>query len=376
MKIAIVCPYNLYSPGGVQTHIRDSAATLRNLGHDVTIIAPLSKNGTGSDPYTVLLGKSKKIIFNKTEFDISLIYGAEKRKLKDILRNENFEIIHYHTIWTPFLPLQILYASKSINIATFHDTPPDTWTGKIFKYIFYLVSLIIRNRLDEIIAVSDVPARHIANNPVKKIHIIPPCINLSCFSPDVKPIKRYHDNKINILFLGRMDERKGLFILLRAYQRLLNDKLNIRLLLAGQGVEYEKIRHFIQVNNISHVEMLGHILESEKPACYASCDIFCSPAPYGESFGIVLIEAMASGKPVVAAANAGYRKILSEMSDFCLAQPQDADSLYIKLKNLVKDKALQRRLGEWGAKEARKYDCKALMDRYLQIYQNALLLKS
>lgn len=376
MKIAIVCPYDFHSPGGVQTHIRDFACALSKQGHNIKIIAPISRHNAKDEPNLIFIGKCKKVRFNKTQFDISIVYGGERTKLKELLENEKFDIIHLHTVWTPFLPLQILYSSSCACIATFHDTPPDTWAGKITRVIFYLLSLIIIRRLDEVIAVSGEPARHLAHHPTKKIHIIPPCTDLSCFSPDVEPIKKYHDKRINILFLGRMDERKGLFILLRAYQKLLNDNLKVRLLIAGHGFEFDNINHFIRVNNIPHVEILGYIQEKERPACYASCDIFCAPAPYGESFGIVLVEAMASGKPVVAAANAGYKNILQEMSDFCLAQPKDIDSLYIHLKHLVQDTALQKSLGDWGIKEAKKYDCNALMDKYLQVYKDALLFKN
>ena len=376
MKIAIVCPYDYYGHGGVQIHIHDCAYALRNMGHTVKIIAPAASKQSNDDTDLILLGSCRKIRFNQTEFDISIIRSNEKKKLENILKNEKFDIMHFHTIWSPLLPLQVLCLSNCARVGTFHDTPPDNWVGKITRGVFYLLSLVFLRYLDEVIAVSEAPLKHLARITGKHIHILPPCTNLDIFSPNAKPLKSYSDNRVNILFLGRLDKRKGLLILLRAYQKLLGDNLKVRLLIAGQGMEFDNIRRLIQAENIPYVEMLGHIQESDKPACYASCDIFCAPAPCGESFGIVLVEAMASGKPVIAAANAGYSKILSEMSDFCLVQPHNVDSLYIKLKNLIQDTTLQNKLGEWGIKEAKKYNSGALIDKYLQIYQNALLLKS
>ena len=375
MKIAIVCPYDLYSPGGVQKHILDVAAELRKRGHNVKIIAPRCATGQKDSDNVIFLGKSRKIEFNKTRFDISIVYGKDKKRLVDTIRQGEFDVIHYHTIWTPFLPLQILLASKSANVATFHDTPPDNITGILTKIVFRILGFFLLRHLDSAIAVSEAPAEHLVKKPGHKIHILPPCTDLTAFSPDIKPLIARSDQVVTILFLGRFEHRKGIDILIQAFGKLMDRQHNVRLLLAGSGNEALNIDKSIKSMGLSGVITLGQIEEADKPACYTSCDIFCSPALYGESFGIVLVEAMASGRPVVAAANKGYSSLLQSKADLCLAKPGNAEDLYQKLSSLVVNRNLREELGQWGVEEAKKYQCNNLINQYIDIYQGALDFK-
>ena len=375
MRIAIVCPYDLDTPGGVQTHILDLSKELKNTGHQVKIIVPRCNEVQDDNEDVIFLGKSRKIEFNKTIFDISLVYGKDRKKLSAVLREGNFDIIHYHTIWTPFLPMQILLASNAANVATFHDTPPDNFSGKLTKFVFRILSYFLLKHLDAAIAVSEAPAEHLVKLPGHKIHVIPPCTDLRLFSPDIKPLVARLENFVTILFLGRLEKRKGILPLLQAFNKLVEQKLDVRLLIAGDGNEEINIKKFIDSHHLSQVIFLGRISEPDKAACYNSCDIFCSPALYGESFGIVLVEAMASSRPIVAAANKGYRQVLRPKADYCLAKPGDVEDLYLKLRNLVLNRELREELGQWGVNEAKKYQCKNLISQYVDIYRNALTLK-
>lgn len=375
MKIAVVCPYNLSSFGGVQRHIIDSSRQLAKLGHDVTIISPPSRNNHLLQINNVCFGSSKVITFNKTDFDISLAYGAEYKKLKQFIRENNFEIIHFHTIWTPILPVQILCLSNSKNIATFHDTPPDNFSGMLTRIFFRLAGLFLFRYIDSIIAVSEAPAEHLPEFPDKKIHIIPPCIDLSRFYNNTPPLIKKHENETVILFLGRLDQRKGIFVLLEAFMKLNDDGLRVKLLIAGSGHDQNKVTECIKNRKLNNVVYLGDVDESDKPGLYASCDIFCSPALFGESFGIVLVEAMASSKPVVAAANKGYRQLLKAKHEYCLSVPDDADDLYRHLRKLVLDKGLREELGLWGLHQSRMYDSGIITPKLVSLYQETLLFK-
>lgn len=375
MKIAVVCPYNLSSFGGVQRHIIDSSRQLAKLGHDVTIISPPSRNNHLLQINNVCFGSSKVITFNKTDFDISLAYGAEYKKLKQFIRENNFEIIHFHTIWTPILPVQILCLSNSKNIATFHDTPPDNFSGMLTRIFFRLAGLFLFRYIDSIIAVSEAPAEHLPEFPDKKIHIIPPCIDLSRFYNNTPPLIKKHENETVILFLGRLDQRKGIFVLLEAFMKLNDDGLRVKLLIAGSGHDQNKVTECIKNRKLNNVVYLGDVDESDKPGLYASCDIFCSPALFGESFGIVLVEAMASSKPVVAAANKGYRQLLKAKHEYCLSAPDDADDLYRHLRKLVLDKGLREELGLWGLHQSRMYDSGIITPKLVSLYQETLLFK-
>ena len=371
MKICIVCPYNMQSAGGVQAHIHDSANELVKLGHSVTVLSP----GDGSN-HTVYenyieTGKCRRIVFNQTEFDISFAYGADYRKLKELLHREQFDIIHYHTLWTPFLCAQVLWLSETVNIATFHDTPPDTVSGKLTRIVFVLLGKILYRMLDAMIAVSPAPAGHLPRNRNGKLYILPPCTSLEPFR--VHPAANTcNDDTVTILFLGRLEERKGIFVLLSAFRKLQMDGLDVRLRIAGSGRLEEKIRQYIRDNNISNIELLGAVRDAEKVECYSGCDIFCSPAIHGESFGIVLVEAMAAGKPVIAAENKGYINILNEKKKECLCIPGSDTDLYEKLKKLVTDRNLRQQLGKWGAEESRKYDCCTIIPALVDIYRKTL----
>ena len=373
MKICIVCPYDMNSAGGVQVHIQDTAKELVKLGHSVTVLSPGNDNNHVVQDNYIGIGVCRRIIFNQTEFDISFAYGSEYRKLRKILHEENFDIIHYHTIWTPFLCAQALWLSESANIATFHDTPPDTLSGKLTRLVFILLGKILYRVLDAMIAVSPAPAGHLPVHRNGKLHILPPCTNLEPFRRQQEGHPGGGDgDAVTILFVGRLEERKGIFVLLAAFRKLLEDGLKVQLRVAGSGRLEEKIRHYIRDNDIQNVELLGAVKNAEKQECYSRCDIFCSPAIHGESFGIVLVEAMASGKPVIAAANKGYINILNEKKNDCLCIPGNDTDLYEKLKKLVIDRNLRQQLGNWGVEESRKYDCSTIVPALVEIYRKTL----
>ena len=372
MKIAIICPYDYNSPGGVQTHIKDLANILEENGHYVKIIAPGKCGESSFASNIIFVGTSKRICFNKTEFDITIAWGEELKKLKKLLEDEQFDVIHFHTVWALFISFQILHKSNCANVTTFHDTPPDTWSGKLTKIFYLQLSRILDKSLHEVIVVSRAPLGNFSKQLRQRLHIIPTFTDLSRYSPNNKPIEKYNDGKFNILYLGRLEQRKGIFILLEAFNKLLNDNGEVRLLIGGTGYLQQDIESFILKNSISNVEMLGYISNHDKSAYYASCDLFCSPALYGESFGIVLVEAMASGKPVVAVANAGYSLLLQEKREYCLAEPNNIPDLYLKLKSLIENQELRNMLGSWGVMEAKKYDINNHIEKILKIYNSAI----
>jgi len=376
MKIAQVCPYDIYQPGGVQTHIRDLSFALKQAGHDVRIIAPGDADNNCDSEGVFHAGKKRRLNFNKTNFEISITLGQEYRRLKQYLLREQFDIIHYHTIWTPLLPFQILRLSNAADVATFHDTPPDTFSGKITRSVFRAISRRLLPRLDGVIAVSSSPAGHLAPVPNRQPNILPPSADFSTFFKRADIFNEYHDECVNILFLGRLEDRKGIMVLMEAFAKLCEAGKRVRLLVAGDGEQKQEVLDFIDRHKLKNVELLGRIKEEDKASWYATCDIFCSPAKYGESFGIVLVEAMASGKAVVAAANNGYRTVLQERGAEFLTPPGDVDTLYEKLSLLIERPELCKELGEWGCQEARKYDISNLVPKFEAIYESAIIERS
>src|SRR3990172_9579800 len=138
MKILEVCPYDFARPGGVQLHIRDLSRALAALGHEVTVLAPGPAPATQArEPFrTVYAGNSRAVSFNQTRFELSLARGKERKRLESLLSEGGFDVIHYHTIWTPLLPFQVFKRSRAANVATFHDMPPDTFMGRATRRLF------------------------------------------------------------------------------------------------------------------------------------------------------------------------------------------------------------------------------------------------
>jgi len=375
MKIAQICPYDLDRPGGVQLHIRDTAAALRDLGHDVTLIAPRVDRSAASDDATmdahvVEVGGSARIRFGGTAFEVSIALSSERRRLAELMGGAGFDVVHYHTVWTPFLPLQALASSRDAAVMTFHDTPPDTLLGDAGRLAQRGASRLLSPRIDGAIAVSDASRQHIAAKASQHMVILPPCTDLRRFL-DAPAAAARPDGKLNILFVGRLEPRKGVMVLLQAFQRLRATRADVRLTIAGGGSEEARLKQYAA--GVPDVAFLGRFPADTAPALYADCDIFCAPSLYGESFGIVLAEAMASGKPVVAAANRGYRTVLGETGVHCLSRPGDVDSLHRRLTALTADAELRRRLGAWGQAQARRYDCRTVAPRLVDVYEEAII---
>ena len=371
MKIAQVSVYDMFRPGGVQSHIEALSDELRSRGHEVKIIAPNVSGVKNTRDDVILLGKSTKISLNKTEFEMSIAVGGIKNPIKRMLKKEKFDILHFHEPWTPTLSLQILSESKSVNVGTFHSTSPDTFIGRSMEVVFHPLTRSIVNALDAVIVVSEAPLKYIRKLYNDKVHIVPNGIDLSVFSPDNKPFDKYLDGKVNIFFIGRLDERKGVIYLVKAFRKIKEKFGNVRLIIGGKGNRLIEIQKYIKRHSIKDVEMLGYVEEEDKPRLYATCDIFCSPASYGESFGIVLVEAMATGKPVVACSNPGYKSVLKGRGSLFLAEPRDVDMLAEKLLLLCRDPQMRKMMGEWGLKESQKYSWKNVTDQIEEVYKYA-----
>lgn len=372
MKIAQLCPYDIHRPGGVQMHIRDLSEALRERGHAVTIIAPRVGPSVPDTESLIHLGAARKIGFGGTAFEISIAMGADHRRLAALMRQDRFDVVHFHTIWTPMLPLQAFRLSGAANVATFHDTPPDTWGGALTRLVYRGFSRWLLPRLDGVIAVSEAPAGHLRPTGDQRLALLPPCTDLRRFMSGAAPFDRYRDGRVNILFLGRLEPRKGAAILVEAYRRLCAEDLPVRLLIAGDGDLAPMLRGAVAKHGVPRVEFIGRFPDADAPRWYATCDIYCAPSMYGESFGIVLTEAMASGRPVVAAANHGYRTVLRGEAAAFLAPPGDVDATYRLLRQLVLDAPMRERLGDWGLREAPRYDCRVLAPQFEAIYRRAM----
>ncbi len=244
----------------------------------------------------------------------------------------------------PILPLCVLEFSHAVNVGTFHATNNHSHLYKATQPI----TKRWHQRLHGGIAVSPAAQRYVNNTFPGEYKIIPNGIDLDHFTSDAVPWPQYRDGKTNILFVGRLEKRKGLKYLLDAYSKMKWDLPDIRLLVVGPGNPDKDSHRMLGARNLQDVEFIGTVPQKDLPRYYASADIFCSPATGSESFGIVLLEAMAVGKPVVASDIEGYANIVTHDKQGLLFPPKNVDELAAALSRLVRDPALRRRMGAEG----------------------------
>ena len=375
MQIAQVCPYDYSRPGGVKSHIDNLVQRLQHKGHEVKVIAPDINSEKISSDNANLFGKSRSLNFwGGTQIDINIALGEEIYKLQKFLSEHQFDIIHYHTIWNPLLAMQVRYYSKSKNVATFHDTPADSFMGKKVAggVLMPIAAGILSKYLDGIISVSQSQSKYIRKFIKKDISIIPNGINLDVFDPQHAPLKEFDDGKFNLLFLGRLEPRKGIMYALEVYKRLRHKYSDIRLIISGDGDERTSAQNFVKDNHLDDVVFLGFIDEKIKANLFNTADVYVAPAIYGESFGIVLLEAMASGTAVAGFGNEGYLNVIKEPWRAYFPKPKDTDSLYAAIEKLYLNHEARESMVKWGLNEVQNYSWNVITDHIEEVYNRVI----
>jgi phosphatidylinositol alpha-mannosyltransferase len=372
MKIALVSPYDFAYPGGVASHISSLERCFTRMGHEVKVIAPASKPISDFGDRFIAIGKPYPIPSSDSviRIPISLRLGPT---IKEVLARENFDIIHLHEPFMPMLCSAVLRFSNTTNIGTFHacQGKPGYNVGRPIS------TWMIRRRLHKLhgrIAVSK-PARdfHAAHVP-GQYEIIPNGIDLEHFSADVSPIEEYCDGKQNIVFCGRLEFRKGVNYLLKAYLEVKQEIPDSRVLIVGPGTRLRKrYERWVRRHHLENdVIFIGYVSYDDLVRYYKTADVFCAPATSRESFGIVLLEAMAVGKPIVATNIDGYASVVADGEDGLLVPPCDSPSLARALVTLLNDRALQEQMGAKGKIKARNYSWDHVGQRVMDYYGKVL----
>ncbi len=370
MKIALVSPYDFAFPGGITNHISSLEYHLTKMGHEVKIIAPASNRVTDFGDRFISIGKPRPIPASGSICRVTISPWLSSR-VEHVLETEKFDIIHLHEPLMPMLCTTVLRLSGTVNVGTFHahEGSPGYNFGRPIS------TIILRRwfrRLDGRIAVS-VPAREFANKYMPgEYNIIPNGVDLEHFSPDKMPIDGYDDGKLNILFVGRLEHRKGVNYLLDAYRSAKMEIPDCRLIIVGPGTRlrgrYEK---WVARKGLKDVEFVGRVTYDELPRYYQRADIFCAPATSCESFGIILLEAMAMGKPVIASNIAGYASVMTHNEEGLLVPPRDAKTLSQALVSLMSDSSLREQLGARGKVKAMNYNwqqvAQNICDYYIEV---------
>jgi len=367
VKIAQVTPYDFHHPGGVSEHIGHLRDEFTKLGHTVVVMAPRSqKGGLEVEPGFYGIGRTVSIPGNgsrvRLTFDVTL-YAA----VKDLMRREQFDVVHFHEPLAPVLPYMVLLNSKAVNVATFHaarDTNP--WYATFKPYMSFVLG-----RVDAKICVSEPARENIVEHFDGPFEIVPNGINIRQFHEDVERLPWADDGRPRILFVGRFDEtRKGFKYLLRAMPMIRKQFPGVRLVVVGMG-DREKFDNVIAREQIQGVDFVGFVPREELPRYYASCDIFCAPSIARESFGIVLLEAMASRKPVVATTIPGYLTVMANEREGLMVEPRDPTALAVALVRLLADDELRNRLGTRGRATAEGYSWTEVAQRVMRVYDQA-----
>ena len=368
MKLAMVSPYDFTWPGGVTAHVAQLARALGRSGHEVQVLAPHSPSRDFQDSdLLVPFGRSVPLPSGGSTARVTLSWWLYP-KIRALLKKEQFDIIHLHEPMVPILPLCVLEFSKSVNVGTFHASYSRQHLYRAFQPIIKRW----QKRLHGSIAVSPAARRYVNNTFPGEYEIIPNGIDYKHFSANVAPLPQYQDGKLNILFVGRLEKRKGLRYLLEAYSKLKWEMPNTRLIVVGPGNPDKESYRILSSHGLRDVEFAGRVSYDELPRYYATADIFCSPATGGESFGIVLLEAMSAGKPVVASDIEGFRGIMTDGEQGLLVTKKDTGGLANALGRLARDPELRSKLGGQGSRSAEDYRWEVVAGRVEEYYNRCI----
>ncbi len=359
MKIGLVLDASLEMTGGVQEYVHGLHEYLIKQGHQAEILTP----------QTTGLAKSLEIKRPFSSSSATLAF-TDREKLSRFLKKEKFDILHFQAPFGIFGG-QVLQTSGSVNVATFLVAHESKTAIVGYKALFSALKNVAK-KLDGKIAISEAAARFAKKFLPGEYRIIPPGVDIERFSR-AKPclagrqaLQPFRDGKLNILFVGRLDDRKGLIYLLKAFRLIKQEFANARLVVVGSGPKEREAKRFVKKHHLRDVEFVGFVESETLPRYYTSADIFCSPATHGESFGIVLIEAMAAGLPVVAFDNQGHRCVLRK--DF-LVENRDVEALAKKLLSFLQSDGLREKASDWSRWEVQKYSWEKVGREIVEFYE-------
>ena len=372
MKIALVSPYDYAYPGGVTSHITQLHRYFTELGHQVRIIAPSSVPAERLNAADLIVcGRPVSIPASGSIARITISLRLST-KVKEVLAQERFDVVHLHEPLMPTLPITVLRFSDAVNVATFHahrDRSLAYFSGRrLLKRWF--------RRLDGKVAVSRPAMEFVSRYFPGYYNIIPNGIDLEHFNPEVQPLPEFSDGKLNILFVGRFEKRKGLRYLVRAYAHLKSEMPNTRLIIVGpDGGLRAGYERSIAKAGLDDVVFVGFATYQDLPRYYRSAHVFCTPATGQESQGIVLLEAMACGTPVVASNIDGFASVITNGEEGFLVPPKNAEKLAVTLARTLADSELRAHMGATGLETAQRYSWHRVSQRLLSYYERLLEAK-
>jgi phosphatidyl-myo-inositol alpha-mannosyltransferase len=361
MRIGMVCPYSFDVPGGVQSHVLQLAEVMRARRHDVSVLAPSSPHVKLPD-YVVSGGKAVPIPYNGSV--ARLRFGpAAHRRVKRWLVDGDFDVLHLHEPNAPSLSMLALMIAEGPIVATFHTSTTKSLTLSVFQGILRPWHEKIVGR----IAVSDLARRWQMEALGSDAVEIPNGVDVASFA-SAPLLHGYPRPGKTVLFLGRFDEpRKGMAVLLRALPTVVERFGDLQLLIVGRG-DQAVLRE--EAGPLAkHLRFLGQVDDAKKASALRSADLYCAPNIGGESFGIVLVEAMAAGTPVVASDLDAFRRVLIDGAAGRLVPIDDPEALAESIIEMLSDDQLRARYVKTAGAAVRRYDWSVVAQQIMRVYE-------
>jgi len=359
MRVLLACPYAWESPGGVQVHVRELGGRLRKRGYEVLALAP----GAGPPPeqWMRAVGRPVPLRYNRSVAPICPWPGSARRVAEEVRRFRP-DVVHVHEPMTPSTSMFALLASDAPVVATFHS-------GATRSRLFDIAAPALRRlarRISVRVAVSRVAERFAASRLGGRFEIVPNGVPVERFER-AGPIELPGARRL--LFVGRLDERKGFPTAVRAFGYLATDLPDLWLIAVGDGPDREAVR-LLPPEVRARVHLAGRVDNRELPSLYAAADALIAPSLGGESFGVILVEAMAAGVPVVASDIAGYDEVVRDGVEGLLVPPGSPAAAARALRRVLVDRDLAGRLAEAGRARAEEFSWERVTDRLESIYRD------
>jgi len=373
LKIGIVTEYYYPVLGGIPENVYNTKVRLAKMGHRVKIITSNyyrnifsgQNNRELADPDVIRIGLGMYVYSNGmfSQFTAGINLRSKMRK---ILENEKFDLLHIHSPLVLTLPIVALLEAKCPLVGTFHTYFRSNFIYHVLKDLLQRRGM---DRLDGQIFVSKSCVETMSQYFKMNSRIIPNGVNTEQFNPSVRPLEKFDNSKMNLLFLGRLDPRNGLALMLKAFKIVKSEFHDVRLIIVGNGPLKFWYKHLVPKELESDIHFEGSVRD-DRPKYYATCDIFCSPVKKA-SFGVTLLESMASGKPIVAAENMGSKDLLSSKEGILV--PQNSPSEFARaILLLLKNERLRKEMGMNGRQKALKYSWDPIVRKIADYYQEIL----
>ncbi len=338
-------------------------------GHEVLVVAPTSKQTGLEPPWVRIIGHSSiGLPASGSVANVSISFNLGSR-VRHLLEREEFDVVHIHEPFMPLLPFQFVRFSRTTNVATFHAASEG---GKrLYAYSKHIIDPWMHN-IHGRIAHSYSALRLIGKHFPGRYRIIPSGVDCARFA-EALPLPEYLDGKRNMLFLGRLEKRKGLPFLLEAYAKIKPEMPETRLIVVGgDGGLRGVCERYVAQNRLADVVFVGYVPDEDVPRYFKTADLYCAPNTGGESLGIVLLEAMAAGTPIVASWIEGFADVIRDEQEGLLAPPRDSAALAAALRRMLSDDGMREEMGKAAGRTAQAFSWERMSAQVLRFYEETV----